>query len=164
VKVVEIVGAVLQEHADGLSFSLADPRRIDIAAANVREAADLREHFTEGIGPLPSDGEGANRAATHAADGAQLGIVGEFHAKLLRHERQELTDEESRVGVAERVVFEAAVVRSGGGRIRRGAVSRVDENANGHRHLTFRDQVVEDNGHALATGLAHIAAAVLKNH
>src|SRR5204862_7914884 len=102
----------------------AEPRRIDIAAADVREAADLREQLAEGIGPLPSDGESADRAATHSADGAQLGILGEFHAKLLRHERQELVDEKSRIGVAERVVFEAAVaavVRPDSGRVRRGA-------------------------------------------
>src|SRR6185295_2862499 len=108
----------------------SNPRRIDVSASNVREAADLRQDLAEGIWPLPGNGKGADRSAAHAANGAQLGVVGEFHAKLLRHERQKLVDEKFRIRVAERVVFEAAVaavVRARGGRIGRSAVAGIDE-------------------------------------
>ena len=158
VEVVQVVRAVLQEDADRFALGLADPRGVDVAAADVGEAADLREHLAELVGPFPRDGEGADRAAAHAADGALVGVVGELDGVLLRDEGQQLVDEELGVGAAERIVLEAAVAAV------RAAHAGVDEDADGHRHLSLGDEVVEDDGDALLAGLADVAAAVLEDH
>ena len=47
----------------------------DVAAAQIREAADDAEHFVELVGPFPGDREGRNRAGTCAADAVVLGIL-----------------------------------------------------------------------------------------
>ena len=78
VLVVEVVAAVLQEDADRLLVAaFADHAGIDVAAADVREAADVAEHLAEQVGPLPGDGERADAAAGDAADRVAVGIVGE---------------------------------------------------------------------------------------
>ena len=61
-QVVEVVLAVLQEDPQGLALGLADQGRVGVATADVGEAADLREHLAEMIGPFPGDREGADAA------------------------------------------------------------------------------------------------------
>ena len=51
---------VLLKDADRFALRLADQRRIGVAAAEIGEAADRREHLAKFIGPLPRDGEGAD--------------------------------------------------------------------------------------------------------
>lgn len=87
--VIDIVFAVLEEDADGAAeleelfflwgvvgfvgvfeAGLADGRRVDVAAADVGEAADVGDDFLELVGAVPGGGEGADAAAAVAADGA----------------------------------------------------------------------------------------------
>ena len=74
VRVVEIVAAVLQEDAERLAVALADHRGVDVAAADVGEAADVAEHLAKRVGPLPGDGERADAAGAGAADRPLVGI------------------------------------------------------------------------------------------
>src|SRR5262245_28787829 len=60
VLVVQVGRPVLKEDADGFVLGLADDAGIAVAAADVREAADVAEHFAEEVRPLPGDGESAN--------------------------------------------------------------------------------------------------------
>ena len=105
--VVQIVAAVLKKDADRLVGRGADQRRIDVAAADVGEAADVAEHLAESVGPLPGDGERADAARGDAANRPALGVVGQL--VLLADLRQDLLQQEPGVLVAERVVLEAAV-------------------------------------------------------
>src|SRR5207253_10075872 len=111
-------------------LSLADERGINVTAADVRKAADLREYFAKLVGPLPRDSERADATAAHAADRAQIGIAGEFNVVRLRDVGNQFVDEETRVSVAKRVVFEtavAAICRASAGLTIRAAISRIDE-------------------------------------
>src|SRR4029450_5693049 len=81
--VVEVVRAVLQEHADGPYRALADAPGVDAAAGGVHEAADVAHALAEEVGPLPGRGEGRDPAGAAAADRVALGVVGE--AVALRH-------------------------------------------------------------------------------
>jgi hypothetical protein len=49
--VVEVVRAVLQEDADRPDRSLPDERRVDVSAADVREAADVADDLAELASP-----------------------------------------------------------------------------------------------------------------
>ena len=60
---VQIVGAILEENADGFRLGLADQSRIVIAAAQADKSADAAEDAAEGIGPFPGGGKGTDGAA-----------------------------------------------------------------------------------------------------
>ena len=91
------------------------------------------------------------------------GSVGEV--VLLADLGQDLVDQEARVVVAERVVLEAAVVAAPLVlRVRLAEMSRVDEDADRHRHLLLVDQVVEHHRHAVLGVEVHVLVAVLKHH
>src|SRR5206468_1276673 len=77
VGVVEVVGAILEEDADRLPARLADqgfvvvaPFAPGLAAGDVGEAADPRQHLAKLVRPLPGDGPGSDAAAAHPGDGA----------------------------------------------------------------------------------------------
>src|SRR5262245_55188864 len=72
VLVVEVVRAVLQEDAHRPLRVLADQSRVDVAATDVREAADVADHLAKGVGPLPRDGERADAARAHTHDPARV--------------------------------------------------------------------------------------------
>ena len=78
--------------------------------------------------------------------------------------RQDLLDQEARVAIAQGVVLVAPVVAvllvGRGGR----QDTRIDEDADGHRHLALVNQVVEHNRDTPAAGLRHHTAAILKDH
>src|SRR5215472_13333358 len=61
---VQIVAAVLKKDAQRLWFGLADQRRIDIAAAQVRVTANETQHAAEGVGPIPGSGKGRDTTRT----------------------------------------------------------------------------------------------------
>ena len=69
-----VVESVLQKNAERFVIGGADEVGINVSAANVREAADGADDFVELIGPLPRDGERADRAAACTGDGAVVGI------------------------------------------------------------------------------------------
>src|SRR5262249_1555420 len=75
VQVVEVVLAVLEEDADRLLLRLADHPRIDVAAADVRETADVAEDLAELVRPLPGRREGADAARTGSSDGPAGGVL-----------------------------------------------------------------------------------------
>src|SRR5215468_1735359 len=67
--IIEIVTAILQKYAQRFFVATAaDHTGVGIAAANVGEAADVREHFAELVGPLPGNSERTDSATRHAAD------------------------------------------------------------------------------------------------
>src|SRR5688572_15028479 len=80
-QVVEIVAAILQEHAERLGgFSLPDQRRVNVSAANVGEAANMTDDLAERIGSLPRDGECRDPARTVPADNATGRIRGKVES------------------------------------------------------------------------------------
>ena len=66
--VVEIVRSVLEEHAQRAWSTLADECRVDVPAADIREAADMADDLAEDVRPLPRDGERADAAGAGARD------------------------------------------------------------------------------------------------
>src|SRR4051794_16695196 len=99
--VIEIIGTVLQEHADRLGGGGTDHTGIAVAAADVREAADVTEYLAEHIGPLPGHGEGANGARAGSGDGP-AGRVG-AQIEVLGRLRQDFLLQKPSVLIAERV-------------------------------------------------------------
>ena len=162
--VIEIVGAILHEHADrlGVAFGLADHEWVIVAAADVVEAADMAEDFAKSIGPIPGDGEGADAAGADAADGATFRVVGELIG--FADFRENLFDQETGVLIGERVVFEAAIGNGPAAGRGGGLRSGIDEDADGDRHLPGRDQVVEDDWDAEVAFLIDVTRAILEDH
>ena len=141
--------AVLQEDADRLALGLADQARVDVAAADVGEAADVAEStLRELVGPLPGDGEGADAARADAADGPAGRVVAQLVRSSPTSGRISFS-QEPRV-----LVGRACRTRSCGWTgpcplpLVPGTIARVDEDADRHRHFLLVDQVVEDDRHA----------------
>ena len=114
---VQVLAAVLQEDADRLGLVFADQGRIVVAAAQADVGADGAEDATEGVGPLPGGGEGADGAATGAADAAVVAVLRQLDRpavcrRLLLDLRQQLFQDEAGVIVAEAVAMSVACVRA----------------------------------------------------
>src|ERR1700683_1584276 len=103
-----IVPAVLEKDPQSLRLGLADERRVDVAAAQIGEAADEAEHPVGGGRAVPGGGETGNAAGAGTGDGAIVGIVRKVVA--FSYFRQDLFDQETRIAIAQSVVFEIAVV------------------------------------------------------
>src|SRR5436305_1611847 len=88
----------------GMSCAVA----ADVAAAEVREAADVAEHRAEQVRPLPRDRERADAARANAADRPARRVAAQLHR--LADLRQDLLLQEAGVLVGKRVVLEAAVL------------------------------------------------------
>ena len=162
VQVVEVFGAVLQENANRFLFRFPNQRRVDIAAANVGEAADVTEHFAKFIGPLPRYGPRADAAGTDPANRAAVRVL--CQAIFLPHLRQDFFEQKTGVLVAERIVLEAAIAARFLARLRRGNLAGIDKEADGHGHFLLRDEIVEHNRRAELTVGVRVIAAVLKDH
>src|SRR5690242_16442731 len=59
-----VIQAILQKNPQRLAFALANEIRINVAAANVREATNDADDLVKLIRPLPRDGERADRTRT----------------------------------------------------------------------------------------------------
>ena len=153
----EVVGAVLEEDLDRLDGRLADESGIEVAAGghglavfggtipDGDVAPDHADDVAELVGIFPSGGEGADGAATRAADDTALGIVGDF-VGLLQH-RDELPADHARVGIVEGVVFVGAIVGVTHPEIVGifvANVTRCDEEPDGDGDFFFVDQIGED--------------------
>src|SRR5262245_16638655 len=156
--VIQIVLAVLQEDADRFLRSLADHRLVIMpafaqgrTAGDVGKAPDPGERFAEFVRALPGDGERADAAAADAADGSAGGVAPQF--VTLFDIGKDLIEQEARVLIRERVVFKTAVRPAVGPHARR------DEYSDRHRHVAFRDQIVEDRRDVVLRVLP-----VLKDH
>ncbi len=164
--VVDVAAGVGEVDPEGFLFGFADDGRVDISAADVGETADGGEHFPESVGPFPSDGEGADAAGACAADGVEVGVLGEGVGLL--DFGDDLFEEEAGVFVAEAVVFYASVRAAfwvGGGLTGFGFKSAgVDEYRDGHGHIAACDEVVEDDWHAPAAFGVFVPFAVLEDH
>ena len=57
VEVIEVIRAFLQEDSNRLPLSFADQCRVDVAASDVRIAADVAQDFAEHVGAFPGDSE-----------------------------------------------------------------------------------------------------------
>ncbi len=82
---------------------------IDVSAADVREAPDVREDLAELVRPLPGDRPGTDAPRTDA--GRSPGGPGRRSACRSFDLGQDLFEEEAGVLIGERVVLEAAVLR-----------------------------------------------------
>ncbi len=159
---VLVVGPILQEHPQRLGLGLADERGVNMAAAQIRIAADEAEHAAKNVGASPGRGEGGDAAGARSGNGDGVRIARQ--GVLFGHFGQDLIDEEARVAIAQGVVFEAAVearlpVRGG-----RRQHAGIDENADGGRHFALVDQIVEDDVRAPAAFVGDEAATILKHH
>ena len=103
------------------------------------------------LGPLPRDGERGNRAAALAGDPAARGVAAQSDG--LFDFGKDLFEQEARVLIGERVVFEAAIVAW------RLDAAGLDEDADRHRNVALRDQVVEHRHDVLPR-----RGAILKHH
>jgi hypothetical protein len=116
---------------------LADHAGVTVAVADVGEAADVRHHFAEVIGPLPGDGERTNAAARDAANRVSRGVGSDI--VVLADLGEDLGEQELGVVVRERVVFEATVfglrVPAWLGRQLGFILPTNDKNAHTHPHL-----------------------------
>src|SRR5665213_4133780 len=74
---VRVSLAALHPHPDRFARRRADQVRIVVAAADGDERSAMTEHPAEGVGAIPGGGEGADAAATDAADGAPLRVGGQ---------------------------------------------------------------------------------------
>ena len=100
---------------------------------NVREAATVTDDFEKCIGALPGYGEGANASRTHPAN-RSVGRVSD-DAIMFLDLRKQLLDQETRISIAERVVFDAPVVAPAIDRHTLLLVPGADEEADRHRHV-----------------------------
>ena len=167
VEVIEVVDAVLQEDSQRLALGLTNQGRVGVAAPDVGEAADLREHLAEVIRTFPSDRKRTNGAGTHAGDAPHFGVVANANLVLVRGEGDQLVDEESGVVAAERVVLEGAVVAVAPSicpRRPRSAVPGIEEQGNGDGHFPAGDQVIQHDGHPLGAVFADVFVSVLEHH
>ena len=93
------------------------------------------------------------------------GLIGEVvrFADLGQDFLQQKTPER----VVRGIVFHAAVAAGLAARLGGGELARADENPDGDRHFLRRDQIVEDVGGVVGSGLFRVAlgaAAVLEDH
>src|SRR5262245_12471973 len=156
--VIQIVLAVLQEDADRFLRSLANHCLVVMPAlaqrrpaGDVGEAADPGQHLAEFIRALPGDGEGADAATADAANGPAGGVVAQF--VTLFDFGKDLFEQKSGVLIRERVIFKTAIRPAVSPRAWR------DEYSDGHRHIAFSDQVVENDRDVVLRVLP-----VLKDH
>src|SRR5437867_9152794 len=77
--IVEVARAVLQEDADRPDRGLPDERRVDVSAADVREAADVADDLAELIGPLPRHRERGDASRAGAANATVRREIGRAH-------------------------------------------------------------------------------------
>jgi hypothetical protein len=92
---------------------------------------------------------GADGSAARTADGTAFGIPGEIVS--LADLRQQLLDQEPGIGIAERVVLYAAMIRIAGAdpiRVCVATLAGSDEDTDRDRHLLAVDQVVHNCRHA----------------
>jgi hypothetical protein len=66
-----------------------------VSAPNVDEAAAVRDHVPELIGPVESSGQGTRTARAEPADHPARRVIGEIH--LLADNWKQLVDQEPRV-------------------------------------------------------------------
>src|SRR5262249_38096682 len=144
--IIQIARAILQENVDRLARipGFSDLARINVAAADVGETADVTQDFAEQVRPLPRHGERADASGANAANRAAYGVVPEV--VLLLHCGQDFLFQETGVLVRQRVVLIAAFA----GLLGRVA-ARIDEDADRDRHFFLVDEIVKDGRHAEAT-------------
>ena len=105
--VVDVPAGVGEVDAEWFLFGFANEGGVDVSAADVGKASDGGEHFAEGIGPFPGNGERANASRAGSADGVHVGVfregVGFFDFG------NDFFEEETCETVAEAVVFGASI-------------------------------------------------------
>lgn len=74
VGVVEVVGAVLEENAQGLGCGFANEGGVVATAADIDVGANGGVDAAKGVGTMPGDGEGTNGSGGGSADGAVVGV------------------------------------------------------------------------------------------
>src|SRR5438874_12027403 len=77
--------------------------------AKIREASDRADHFPKLIRPFPGYRPCANPARTGAADRMPFWVFGQM--VLFLNFRQNFLQQESRITIAQRIVFKAPVAR-----------------------------------------------------
>ena len=143
---VVVVLAALEVDAQGLGLEFAHEDGELVGTVDADVGADAAEDAPEAVGPVPGGHEGADAAAADAGDGGIVGVGAELEAVLGLDGGEEFVDEEAAVGVADAVVFIAAVVAREGVGVGGGDDTGLDEDANERGDLSLGDEVVEDDG------------------
>lgn len=170
VGVVQVVASVLKPDPKRAFLFLADESGIDVTAADIGEAANVADDLAEEVGPLPSDGEGADAAGTCSADNAAFGVFGE--GEIFTNFGEDFGLKHSGVGLVEGVVFDTAVAgfRFFSGRPILSAVDSfvkdagVDEDPDRDGNFATVDEVIEHDGGAGLAFFIDVGMAILKDH
>lgn len=142
--VIEVILSAEEVDAEGFGFCESNQGGVGVAAADIGEAAYPREHLTNLVRAFPCGSESADAARRTTGDGDMFGLGAPSKGEALANFRKNFGEEEAAVGIAKRVVFEAAVCGFVVGFLARLA-SGVDENADDRRHVAFMDEVINDD-------------------
>ena len=160
--IVDVSAGVRHVNSNRLWLCFSHQRRIDVAASQIRKAADAGVNLAECISAFPGDGECTNCSRAGTTDGSHLRIIGDV--VLLFDFGNDLFQQKACIAIAEPVVFETSIGRFVVRHRFRFIVSRIDEHSNRRRHVTTSDQVVKDDGNSPASFDVSHAFAILKNH
>src|SRR4051812_24064517 len=142
-KIVEVVLAILKEDSNRLFGRFADESGVIVPLSDVGKASDLTEDFMEQIGPFPRDRPRTDPAGTDPANGAPIGISGDF-IFLLNH-RKEFFDEKPCVKVSERIILVTAIAACFLALFCGWHFARIHKQADRYRHLFLVNEIVEHN-------------------
>ena len=163
-QVIDVVPPLLQIDLDGLRFvlRLANKPRISPTAANVGEAADMTEYFSELLWLLPSNGESTDAARRDSADRSLRRVAGNIQS--FQRDRQEIVDQKVRIPITHRVVLErpiAAIFCSG---CRFDDIARIHKHRDRHWHLLLMNQVVKHDRYAKPALGIRVSATIHEHH
>ena len=131
-------------------------------APDVREAADMAQHLSEGVRPHPGDGPGADSTTADPADSTSLRITGQI--VFLADDGKDLFEKEPCVEIAQRIELEAAVAPGLGFRLGGRHDSRVEKDPDRDWHVALMNQIVEDDRNTKLPFFVDIVTTVLENH
>jgi len=161
VEVIEIVFAFLEKNAKRLGIGLPNQGRIDMASPDVREAPDVTDDLSKGIGPLPRGGEGTDPTRTVSADDTMIRVAGQGVG--LADFRKDLFEEKPGILVAERVIFEAAILSRLAALFRRRNHPGIDEDSDRDGDVASVNQVIENGRGTKGSILPNKASPILTN-
>jgi len=141
--------AVLDEHAQGFGFGLANEGGKPVASADVRKTADAGEDSVKEVWAFKGGVEGGDGTGAVAADGAVVGVCGEAEGAAIGggfgfDGWEQFDGEKFGVVGGEGIVFERAVEAIAGIWGEGLDAAWLDEDADGHWHFAPGDEVVKD--------------------
>ena len=152
--------AILHENPQRLGLGLADESGHRIRALHRDERSNETDHAAELVGPVPRRHERGHGARTRPGESPIVRIARQV--VLLGHLGNHLANQKAGEAIAQRIVFEDALIAVLRRVRNRRQHARVDEDSDHRRQLFAGDQVIEHHRHALA--VADGAAAIHIDH